>query len=423
MGLDFAVARLRAFNKDQEKRGEAVMLMAVAGLQVELKDISGALSSLTRAPALFLSVGDKPGEAHAWSKLAQVHFANKEPGLALRAAEEALGAFQKVGDKKGKARAAMTVADACFSLAPYGQGNARKAVSAAQEAVAVYEGLGDTSLQALAIQVLANAQIMAKASEDAKRNAAKAEEMYQEVGDRHGQAGALLIMAGAHLGEGEFPEARERAREARELFKSIRDDAGEDGVEDFLADLQEYETGKRKKGDFLGFSMGAQAPTRASDRPRRRKNADAKVDLSKSDVEMFTWGQNNERLTIQFFDHFESRAARAPAPKASKAESGASMEKSSSDKTQVLYSVRWIRSGASAASPPSEEGYTSAADKRVSMFTDMGQPKAGVGRTGPTNRMLFDAPSEMAHGEWICQQNSNGTHYLRAATNSLVMSR
>merc|ERR1712032_1609617 len=127
------------------------------------------------------------------------------------------------------------------------------------------------------------AQIMGKANEDAKRNAGKAEEIYQQAGDRHGQAGALLVMAGAHLGEAEFPEARERAREARELFKSIRDAAGEDGVEDFLEDLQEYETGKRKKGDFLGFSMGAEPSTRTGDRLRRRKNTDAKVDLSKSD--------------------------------------------------------------------------------------------------------------------------------------------
>lgn len=385
--LNFAAGMLKSFSKEREKRGEAVMLMAIASLQVEEKDIDGALSTLNQVPALFAAVGDKNGEANAWTKMAQVHFARSEPGLALRAAEEALAAFSKVGDKSGKARAAMLVADAHFSLAPYGEGNGRDACKAAQEAMSAYESMGNKAMQALATQVLANAQLMSQSYEDAKRNAAKAEELFQEVSDRHGQAGSLLIIAGAHLGAGEFPEARDRAKEAREYFRSMRDDSGEDGVEDFLADLKDYEAGKRKKGDFMGFSMDVGAP-RQENKPRRRRTDDHKFDASKTDVEMMTVGDKNDRITIQFFDRFESRSARAP-PAGGGGGKKSKDEDKGPEKTQVLYSVRWIKSGASGDRLAHKSD--NLADKRVSMSLDMGQPKDGFGRTGPTNRTLLAA--------------------------------
>merc|ERR1712217_340015 len=224
---------------------------------------------------------------------------------------------------------------------------------------------------------------MSQSNEDAKRNAAKAEELFQEVGDRHGQAGSLLMLAGAHLDSGEFPEARDRAKEAREFFRNMRDDAGEDGVEDFLDDLKEYESGNRKKDDFMGFAMGP-APQKDG-KSRKRRTSDKPFDASKTDVLMMTLGDKGDRLNVQFFDHFESRAARAPG-------GGGGGGKKADDskgpqKTQVLYSVRWIRSGASG--DPLAHKTNGAEDKRLAMTLDMGQPKDGFGQTSIANRRVL----------------------------------
>merc|ERR1711879_109762 len=71
--MSFAAEMLQSFNKDRLKRGEAVMLMAMASILLDQKDLEGALSTLTQAPSLFSASGDKRGEAGAWLKLAQVH--------------------------------------------------------------------------------------------------------------------------------------------------------------------------------------------------------------------------------------------------------------------------------------------------------------------------------------------------------------
>merc|ERR1712039_774959 len=200
----------------------------------------------------------------------------------------------------------------------------------------------------------------------------------------HGQAGCILIIAGAHLGEGEYPEARERAKEARQWFANMRDDAGEDGVDDFLKDLKEFESGSRKKSEFMGFAMGAGAPTRDTNRPRQRRIVNENFSANPCDVEMMTFGDKGDRVIIQFFNEFTSRAAGGGGGGKKKADGAADKKK---EKTQVLYSVRWVRAIAGAV----EEKPRNAADKRICMPVDLGEPKNGFGRTAATNRMLMAA--------------------------------
>merc|ERR1712232_158746 len=131
-----------------------------------------------------------------------------------------------------------------------------------------------------------------------------------------------------------------------------------------------------------GFCMGVGAPKReTADRTRRRRR-DYPFNTTKNNVEMFALGDKNERQTVQFFHNFESRSARAPGQKATKG--GGDDEKKGPPKTQVLYSVRWIRGPASGSVEP-QPGME---DKRSCMALDMGAPNREFCAMGPTNRML-----------------------------------
>mmetsp|Transcript_52229 Transcript_52229/g.167418 ORF Transcript_52229/g.167418 Transcript_52229/m.167418 type:complete len:784 (+) Transcript_52229:78-2429(+) len=391
-----AVDTLKTFNAAREKKGEASVLMTIADLQMGRRDFDGALSTLEQAPALFLAVGEKSGEAAAWVKIANLRFMKNEPGLALRAAEEALTAYRKFGDKAGKAMASQLVAEAHFSLVPFGQGNAREAMRAAQDAASIYQGLSDKNAEAVALHVLANAQLMAHANQDAQKTARKAEQLFQELGDSRGQAAAMLLVSGSYLGEGDYQEAKDAAKDARDLFRAVGDSAGEDSVEDFLDTLKQYEAGQLNRSDFMGFSM--KGPAEAAGPAPRRRLKDKQVDTALSTIELIApAGPKGEKFTMVYFDGFESRQAKAPGQRvgsrsASAAASEEALIKPEPQKEGVVYSVRWVaargKGEKSEDTKPKEPQKVE--DRRINVSLSLGQPKKEMaGHCGPTDRMFY----------------------------------
>merc|ERR1719220_3186390 len=88
----------------------------------------------------------------------------------------------------------------------------------------------------------------------AEETAKAAQAIFQDLGDASGEAGTLLLVAGSHLGRGAYEEAKQVAKDARDLYKTQEDGQGEDSAEDFLDGLKDFESGKLKSEEFVGFS-------------------------------------------------------------------------------------------------------------------------------------------------------------------------
>lgn len=406
------------FRSQQEKKGQAAMLLSLAEVHLAKQEIDEALNALVQAPALFMAVGDKRSEAIAWHKIAQLHLSRGEGGLALRAAEESLGAYRKLGDKRGKATLSQLIADVHFALAAVGAGNGQAALRAAQEAVSLYQDLGDKVAEAVSLHILANAQLMTRSYQDALKTARDAEVLFKDLSDSRGEAGALLLAAGAHLGEGEFEEAKRIGKDAADLFRQLGDFTGEDTAQDFVDNIKSYETGQLNRADFCGFSMrGADAgfggSTAVQAQPRRERAPRKPRQMSNlSDIELIKAdGSRETKTTLAIFEGFETRqAGKAPRPAGARGGSapGGTFSSQFEDgiekrgapqREQVLYSVRWVQCAAGRGTSPSGSRrggreFTKVEDKRITVPLELGAPREGWGsRAGLTSR-LFEAVGE-----------------------------
>jgi len=392
VALDRAKAALKYFNELREKKFEASILMTIADIQLKSGNASSALTTLQQVPALSLAAGDKRGEAEAWMRIAELHFDQKEPDLALHAAEEAKMAYRTIGDKAGGAAACQIITEANFTLVPSGYGSASKCLSAAQEVVEVSQTKADKSAEAAALNNLANAQLMSRKFDEALKTAFQAEELFEELSDKHGQASARLLSSGANLGEGKFAEATSAAKEARDLFKLIGDTFGEDSTEEFMELIDSYQSGQRSRADFVGFSVSgpdeAVKPKRARTRPR-----DPQVSLDIQNIDSFGLGRHGKPQCIASFEHYETRSAR-PAKAPSKAEEPFVRSRATADpgsaqpgkpakREQVLYTIRWVRTGG-----PQQEDLPDLANKTVARSGMFAHPSKDVGRSGPSERMF-----------------------------------
>lgn len=393
--MRLASEQQRRFKSSKEKKGEGSCLLMLAKLHQMRGESDDALNALVQAPSLFLAVGDRRGEAEAWQQIAKIHLSKGQAQQAQRAAEECSLAYRKLGDKRGRAVAAQLVADVHFALASLGAGNPQEALKAAQEAASLFQELDEKASLAVALHILCNAQLMTKSFEDALKTAQDAETQFRALRDGAGEAGSLLLQAGAHLGEKNFEECKRCAKECKDLFKSAGDVMGEDSVEDFLDIIAAYEKGQQNVDDFRGFSMRTDMPAvaqkggqKASRQPRKNRSQMSNI----ADIELIKAEASKEsKLTLAFFDGFESRAAGAGArpDKGGKDKGGLkdSLESGHGypQKEQVLYSVRWVQAsqGKSGAGLQPRRGgnreFIKEEDQRVVTAGDLGAPKENWG--------------------------------------------
>eukprot|EP00933_Yihiella_yeosuensis_P072885 TRINITY_DN81436_c0_g1_i1.p1 TRINITY_DN81436_c0_g1~~TRINITY_DN81436_c0_g1_i1.p1 ORF type:complete len:562 (+),score=189.22 TRINITY_DN81436_c0_g1_i1:144-1688(+) len=396
----------RRFHGLEEKKGEATALVCMGNLHLMRKETEDAMNCFVQAPPLFLAVGDKLSEGEAWQRLAQLHLSNGRAGNALKAAAEASLCFKKQGDKKSRASASQLVADIHFALASVGAGKTDEALSAAQEAVSLYQDIGEKRSASVAMHVLANAQLMSQSFEDALKTAQDAELAFKGQKNLSGEAGALLLQAGAYLGNGDFEECRRVAAEAADLFRSVGDPVGEDSVEEFLETVEGYQKNKLNREEFRGFMMrpgkvsnGTSTNSKRASRPVRKLRQISNI----SDIELIKADTSKEsKITLAFFDGFESRSAggQKPAPKASEDAASGPFAKGFpevGEKEQVLYSVRWVQASAGKAGSAnntkkaSKKDFTKDEDMVQKFSLNMDVPKENWGSCyGKTNR-LFQA--------------------------------
>eukprot|EP00933_Yihiella_yeosuensis_P028615 TRINITY_DN22450_c0_g1_i2.p1 TRINITY_DN22450_c0_g1~~TRINITY_DN22450_c0_g1_i2.p1 ORF type:complete len:938 (+),score=323.95 TRINITY_DN22450_c0_g1_i2:103-2916(+) len=396
----------RRFHSLKEKRGEGMALLSIAKLHQQRGETEDAMNALVQAPPLFLAVGDKLGEGQAWENIGRIHLNNGQAGNAQRAAEEAALAFRKHGDKKSRAGVAQLVANVHFALATVGAANAQNALSAAQEGASLYKDLGEKRSGNLSLQVLANAQLLSQNWEDALKTAQDAEVAFKAARELAGEAAAMLLQAGAYLGSGQFEECKRVAKEASDCFRAAGDGNGEDSVEEFLDQVTGYEKGQKSLEDFHGFVMRQATATKAGSGPAKRDRTNRRPPKISniSDIELIKADSSKDsKVTLAFFDGFESRSAGGPKPAPAAAGGGTAgpgfskgLEDFKPEKEQVLYSVRWVqasagKAGANAGQKVGKREFTKEEDKRQMLSMQLGAPKENWGsRYGKTNR-LFEA--------------------------------
>lgn len=388
-GMRLAGEQQRRYKGLKEKKGEGSALLMMAKLHQLRGETEDALNALVQSPALFLAVGDRRGEGEAWLLITKIHLSKGDIQQAQRAAEECALAYRKLSDKKGRAEAAQLVADVHFALASIGMGNPQEALKASQEAVQLYQELGEKQQAAISMHILANANLMNRNFEDALKAAQDAETAFRALRDTVGEAGSLMLQSGAHVGNRDFEEAKRCAKESRDMFKSAGDYQGQDSIEDFMDHVEGYEKGRQNLDDFRGFSMRRSDPLVAKGGGARRERAPRKPrQMSNiSDIELIKTDTSKEgKVTLAFFDGFESRSAGGgsrPAPKAADGGPGGARELGVPEKEQVLYSVRWVQASAgkaqAAAKKTTRREFTKDEDKRLVSTGQLGAPKENWG--------------------------------------------
>jgi len=386
-GMRLAMEQQRRFKGLKEKKGEGSALLMMAKLHHLRGETEDALNALVQSPALFLAVGDRKGEGEAWLQIAKIHLGKGDAQQAQRSAEECALAYRKLGDKKGRAEAAQLVADVHFALASVGMGNPQEALKAAQEAVQLYQDLGNKQQAAISLHILANANLMNRNFEDALKTAQDAETAFRALRDTVGEAGSLMLQSGAHVGNRDFEEAKRCAKESRDMFKSAGDYQGEDSIEDFMDHVEGYEKGRQNLDDFRGFSMRRADPGNAKGARRERAPRKPRQMSNISDIELIKTDSSKEgKVTLAFFDGFESRAAgggQRPAPKAAAGGDGDMKGIGfTPEKEQVLYSVRWVQASAKSAPAKKVGGrreFAKEEDKRLVSTAQLGAPKENWG--------------------------------------------
>merc|ERR1719254_437768 len=119
----------------------ASALAMQANIRIKLKEVGAATQAAKEALATFREIGDAEGEAAAEMTLLDIYVAREgaEKGKKTLLTEKAAAKKAK-GDKKGEALALQAIAETVM------KSDAKEAVKAATDAVAVFKDLGNKQL-------------------------------------------------------------------------------------------------------------------------------------------------------------------------------------------------------------------------------------------------------------------------------------
>eukprot|EP00931_Biecheleriopsis_adriatica_P060947 TRINITY_DN36619_c0_g1_i1.p1 TRINITY_DN36619_c0_g1~~TRINITY_DN36619_c0_g1_i1.p1 ORF type:complete len:949 (-),score=273.28 TRINITY_DN36619_c0_g1_i1:52-2898(-) len=422
--FSLAVEHGKRFKGLKEKQCEGMVLLIIASLHNLRLESEAALKVLLWAPGLFNAVGDKEHEGMALQEIARSYLSRGEVSEAARAAEACAAAFRCVGKKKCLAEAAAITMEAQFALASVKKGNPAAAVDAAEEALSLYRELGMKQMVAVSLHSLANAYCMVQRFQDGLQAAQEAQSCYRELQMSEGEAGALVLEAGSHLGLQDFGEARRCAAEARRLYDSEADSTGAASASDFLDQVSRYENGEIDPAQFGGFVMRrveSKLPSssrRDKDEAEERRRERVERLSRQSDIEVVVAdpSRTNSRLTITYFEGFETRAGvgRSAGSKQQRPEQQAQVEEAASyskeykDKMQqgypekeepVIFSVRWVQASEESKKPAAGNrrknvgSFLQDEDLRVVSTGKLGAPNEDVSCYGKSDRLEPDGES------------------------------
>lgn len=230
---------MEAFQEMAQKKGEAALTQAIAGVYLKKGLTVDALmlktEDLAAARALL------PSSAEQAPALTSTQIAKIPGGLQasdLKTAKQALVTMREEGDRSGEASALGMVANACIAA-----GEAKAAARAATEALTIYRELGTKDGEVPALQTIIRASFVRRDMEEAKRASKEIVKIAKGTGAKKTEALAMASMVGAYVANGEIPAALQAAQEALALFKELGDKMGQLSIWSLVADAN-YLSGK-----------------------------------------------------------------------------------------------------------------------------------------------------------------------------------
>jgi len=226
------------FKKVGMLRSCAIALLVVCKIYCLMSNFSEAASCITEAQGTLRRTKARREEAEALRISIEVHRVMGKHELVLRAAERAVSIYQDLGDKKQQAHmlvlAAQTYVVLLTKHSEITSDVLTKALTTAQEAVAVAAKLGDEPLAAAALGSVASVHLLNKRPENALQQATQALVLLRKIGDRHGEAFALTTCANAHLMSGRKDKSSDMAKQGLSIFKLLGDTEGESMAKEVL---------------------------------------------------------------------------------------------------------------------------------------------------------------------------------------------
>eukprot|EP00747_Dinoflagellata_sp_TGD_P181634 gnl/TRDRNA2_/TRDRNA2_35526_c0_seq1.p1 gnl/TRDRNA2_/TRDRNA2_35526_c0~~gnl/TRDRNA2_/TRDRNA2_35526_c0_seq1.p1 ORF type:complete len:670 (+),score=220.85 gnl/TRDRNA2_/TRDRNA2_35526_c0_seq1:272-2011(+) len=311
------------FQNVSDKRGEAGVQLIQGNVYLAVGQEELALQAFKYAGDLAHEVQDLRREGTAWMSAAQL-FENRGQGSsALHSASEGMAAFKLTGEKQMQIKCALLIANA--HIAKWGVASfsgvisddmtgqePRDAIRVCREALTIARDLNLKDEQATLLYTMGNCHLMMGEPKSTLKWAEEAESILKTLDNKSDLAFCTLIIAGARLSLAEFSKAKDIGKKAQNMYKELGDSNGEFSVEDFIGQIESYESGSEDPTEFGGFlrrpdsaSMEAAAPKKEE----KKKEVKSVVSTKGNDMCMVGLGT----YYVQF-NCFESRAAGGGAP-------------------------------------------------------------------------------------------------------------
>lgn len=214
------------FKKLGDKRGESVMLLAVAEINASLasgpKDLQKALNIAEQALVVFREIGDKAMEGSAQLVVMAIDFYKTRQKDVYEAATAALELFREVGDKAGQAKALHGQALSYLISEDFDT-----AIQFAKNALALYEERKDTKSMIFELLCMAHWLLEQEKPCKAQRAAKTALALSRNLKtSRRSEAVALYLICESLVDTGRYDQAAKIAEEGVDKFKKDGDEVG-----------------------------------------------------------------------------------------------------------------------------------------------------------------------------------------------------
>jgi len=235
--LRFTDSQLAAFRRVGSVHGEASMQLSVAEVYLEDKGVdklTAALQLSTEALEKFRGLDDKKMEALALLAVSQAHVLKKDRRAALETAEAALKRFQDVEDKFGQAKALHNVATAHAMEGSYAACD--EGLKVAQDAMALYDELDCRALRACELIAVADLDLLLDRPKQALIASKEALLSYRQMSyGRGSEVLALSMVVQSHTDLDQLNQALQVAKDGVARFQASGDKRQEALMQDALA--------------------------------------------------------------------------------------------------------------------------------------------------------------------------------------------
>jgi DNA-binding SARP family transcriptional activator len=207
---------LTMFRAAKDARGEAAALAALGAACREQGYLPEALHFLDRSEQLWITLDDLPALAHVTRLKASVHLEIGDYATTWAELTRALSTYRAANSRRGEGLTLRTM-----SLYHRARGELDRAENTAEQALAIFQDLGDQLMTAYAARALAKTHIRAGRHAEAHAPLENALITARVLKDRWGEACTLRTLGELHLAEGRLYRAQECLAEALRQWDTL----------------------------------------------------------------------------------------------------------------------------------------------------------------------------------------------------------